>query len=90
MSQAQAKATIKLYGFDRQELMRRSENGWPTNLGSSSELARRAASEESRLKERVSFAEFYPVGHGILGYGELFLFYGENGRLRSYYRHQIN
>ena len=90
MSQAEAQTTIASYGFQRKDSVNRPESGWPTDRKFSSDLAWRAGLEESRLKERLSFAEFYPVYHGMLGYGELFLFYGEDGKLRSHYRHQIN
>jgi hypothetical protein len=90
MSQAEAQRTIASFGFQRGEALTRSESGWPTELQSNSGLAKRAAYEENRLQEKISAAEFYPVHHGMLGYGELFLFYGVDGKLRSYYRHQIN
>jgi hypothetical protein len=40
--------------------------------------------------QRVSKVEYYPVYHGILGFGQLFLFYDEDRRLASFYRKQIN
>jgi hypothetical protein len=90
MSQAEAQATIASYGFALKDSMRRPENGWPQNDNSPWQLATRAAFQEKELNERVALAEFYPVYHGMLGYGHLFLFYGEDGKLRSHYRHQIN
>jgi hypothetical protein len=90
MSQAEAQTTILSYGFQREDSVTRPESGWPMDRNSSSDLAWRAGFEENRLKERLSLAEVYPVYHGMLGYGELFLFYGEDGKLRSYYRRQIN
>lgn len=90
MSQAEAQTTIASYGFQREESLSRSESGWPVKRRSSRDLAWRAVLEEHRLKERISLAEYYPVYHGMRGFGELFLFYGEDGKLFSYYRHQIN
>ena len=90
MSQSEAQATIASYGFALKDSMRRPESGWTGNDSSPWQLATRAAFQEKELSERVSLVEYYPVYHGMLGYGQLFLFYGEDGKLRSHYRHQIN
>ncbi len=50
----------------------------------------RAAAQEARTGKRISLVEYYPVGHGLLGAGELFLFYDEAGHLINFYRYQIN
>jgi major membrane immunogen (membrane-anchored lipoprotein) len=90
MDPAEANATIASFGFQRRESLSRPQGGWPTKRGAFSDLAWRAGVEETRVKEEIASAEFYPVHHGLLGYGELFLFYGKEGKLVSYYRHQIN
>ena len=54
------------------------------------DLPKRAAAVEERLQRRIGSAEYYPVTHGLLGFGKLFLFYDENGRLVEFYRININ
>jgi hypothetical protein len=89
MSQDEARATISAHGFERREFLTRPTKGWPsvqTVMG----LPRRAAAVEERRRTTVESAEYYPVHHGLLGFGELFLFYDSDGRLLEFYRHQIN
>ena len=38
----------------------------------------------------IERAEYYPVFHGMLGYGQLFLFYDAGERLVEFYRVNIN
>jgi hypothetical protein len=90
MGEAEARATIASFGFDLNASLRRPESGWPERSSSPWQLDERAAFEEKNLSQRISVAEYYPVYHGMFGFGQLFLFYGEDGKLRSHYRRQIN
>jgi hypothetical protein len=90
MSPTEAQTTIRSYGFSLAESLRRPADGWPAERKAFAATAWRAGREEARTGKPVSFVEYYPVGHGILGAGQLFLFYGEDGRLMHFYRYQIN
>ena len=69
----------------------RATSGWPKEREKAfADTGWRAGREEERTGKRIVRAEYYPVGHGFLGAGELYLFYGEDGRLISFYRYQIN
>ncbi len=85
----EAKATIAAYGFERAQILKRPSSGW-TSDGTFTNLPARAHAIEERSKQKIATAEYYPVGHGLLGAGQLFLFYGEDGRLMNFYRRQIN
>jgi hypothetical protein len=90
MSPEEAKSMIQAYGFQLAESIQRPADGWPGERKTFAAADWRAGREEVQSGERVYLVEYYPVGHGLLGAGELFLFYGEDGRLMSFYRHQIN
>lgn len=92
MTPTEAEQTIASFGFKRTVALSRPEAGWPGERGGSLEQMTgwRAGEQEMNSGIRVSTVELYPVYHGLLGYGELFLFYGENGRLAYFHRHQIN
>lgn len=91
MTPEEAEATIKSYGFTRTEAIDRPDGGWPTEaktfIGA---VGWRAGRQEAHTGKRVRRVEYYPVTHGLLGFGELFLFYGDDGKLMDFYRHQIN
>ncbi len=89
LTKEEAKATIASYGFDRAQMLERPASGW-TSDGTFTNLPSRAHATEERSKQKIATAEYYPVGHGLLGAGQLFLFYGEDGRLVNFYRRQIN
>jgi hypothetical protein len=90
MSPGEAQATIKSFGFALDQSLPRPTNGWPAERKTFDATDWRAGREEARTGKKVSLVEFYPVGHGLLGAGQLFLFYGEDGRLMNFYRYQIN
>ena len=90
MSDEQAKETIQSYGFQREERINRPDEGWPDPDNSFVDLPGRAQSVEKELNTVIECAEYYPVGHGLLGYGQLFLFYDETGHLVKCYRRQVN
>ena len=90
MTEEQARSTIASYGFDRNEVLQRPESGWSETYIDWVDMAARAHHAEKQLGQRVSKVEYYPVFHGILGYGQLFLFYDEDRRLATFYRRQIN
>ena len=90
MSPDEAKSVIQAYGFQMAESLDRPAEGWPQEKETFVDARWRAGREEVRADKRVSRVEFYPVGHGLLGAGQLFLFYGEDGRLMNFYRYQIN
>ena len=45
---------------------------------------------ENKIGKKIGTVEYYPVHHGILGFGMLFLFYDSNEKLVYFYRKQIN
>lgn len=90
MSPEEAKATIHAYGFELAASLHRPAGGWPKERKTFDATDWRAGREEERSGKQVSLVEFYPVGHGLLGAGQLFLFYGDDGRLMYFYRYQIN
>ena len=89
MSQEEARGTISGYGFERGEFLVRPADGW-SGAQTTMNLPERTAAVEERRQTRIGSAEYYPVTHGFLGYGQLFLFYDENGRLVEFYRININ
>jgi hypothetical protein len=89
MTQEEAKATIASFGFERGQIIERPAAGWASD-GTFTSLPSRARVAEERSKRKIATAEYYPVGHGLFGAGQLFLFYGEDRRLVDFYRYQIN
>lgn len=90
MSKQEARSTIASYAFQREQIIERPDNGWPKSDGTITNLPGRANAVENTLNIDIRSAEYYPVGHGLLGFGQLFLFYDNNDRLVHYYRKQIN
>jgi hypothetical protein len=90
MTSTEAQKTIASFSFERDSVLERPDSGWPSSDGTSINLAGRAHQAELKLRAIVKTAEYYPVHHGLLGFGELFLFYDSNGKLVEFYRHQIN
>jgi hypothetical protein len=90
MSPDEARTAIQSYGFSIAKSLQRPADGWPAERKTFDATDWRAGREEARSGKRVSLVEYYPVHHGILGAGQLFLFYGEDGRLMHFYRYQIN
>ncbi len=89
MSPEQAQSTIASFGFERKEVRQRPADGWPeTEAGRP--MSVRAFHAEKELGQRIEAIEYYPVYHGLLGFGELYLFYDENQHLAKFYRYQIN
>ena len=90
MTREEAKATIQSYGFRLEESFSRPADGWPRERKTFTATEWRAGREEERVGKHVMSVELYPVGHGLLGAGLLFLFYGEDGSLMNFYRYQVN
>ena len=90
MSKEEAHATIASFSFQREQALVRPKSGWPESEHTFTDLPGRAHAAESQLKKMISSAEYYPVGHGLFGFGQLFLFYDEQDRVASFYRRQIN
>jgi hypothetical protein len=90
MTALEAKAVINSYGFEIGKSEIRPTKGWPSEREDFTALGWRAGQAEQKLSKRIALAEYYPVGHGMFGAGQLFLFYSEDGRLLDYYRYQIN
>jgi len=89
LTKEEAKVTIASFGFERSQILERPGSGWISD-GTFTNLPGRARAIEERTKKKIMTAEYYPVGHGLLGAGQLFLFYDQDGRLAEFYRHQIN
>jgi hypothetical protein len=89
LSKEEAKAMIASFGFERSQVLERPASGWVSD-GTFTNLPSRAHVVEERTKKKIVSAEYYPVGHGLFGAGQLFLFYDEDGRLVDFYRYQIN
>jgi hypothetical protein len=89
MSQKEARATIASFSFQRDKFLDRPSSGWASDQ-TSTDLPGRARAVEERLSKRIATVEYYPVHHGLFGFGLLFLFYDGEGRLVHFYRHQIN
>ena len=90
MTKEQAGETIAAYGFVLETALDRPAAGWPESDGSFENLPGRARRVEEDVDAIIPYAECYPVGHGMLGFGLLYLFYDESGRLARYYRWQVN
>jgi hypothetical protein len=90
MSPEEAQTTIKSFGFTLGQSLSRPANGWPAEKKTFEATDWRAREVEARSGRRVSLVEYYPVGHGLLGAGQLFLFYGDDRQLVDFYRYQIN
>lgn len=89
MTRAEADQTIQQHGFKRQETVVRPSGGW-ANIQTTMHLPERAAAVEQRRGLVIERAEYYPVFHGMLGFGQLFLFYDAGERLVEFYRININ
>lgn len=89
LTKEEAKGTIASFGFERSEILERPADGWVSD-GTFTNLPSRAHFVEERTKKKIVTAEYYPVGHGMFGAGQLFLFYDESGHLIEFYRYQIN
>jgi len=89
LSHSEAADIIAGYGFEKESATDRPRQGWQRD-GTFENLGGRAAAVEQKLQQPVSAVELYPVHHGVLGYGLLFLFYGADERLLHFYRYQIN
>lgn len=90
MTQKEAQAIIADYGFEKAESLNRPADGWSESEESFTNLSGRAGRIEKEQKVTVEKADYYPVSHGFLGFGQLFLFFDKDGRLIEYYRRQIN
>jgi hypothetical protein len=90
MTRNEAASTIATFSFHLEQSADRPPTGWTESDRTFTDLPGRARKEEIRLGRRINVAEYYPVSHGLLGAGQLFLFYGDDGRLAHFYRRQIN
>lgn len=90
MTAAEAKATIESYGFKLEETLERPTDGWPKERTHWHAPGWSAGGCEAHHKRRIERVEYYPVGHGLFGFAELFLFYDETGHLVDFRRIQIN
>jgi hypothetical protein len=90
MNQAEALETIAAYGFKRETAKTKPSGGWPRVDGTMNNLTGHALAVEKKVLKDIETAEVYPVHHGLLGYGLVYLFYDANGKLVEFYRRQIN
>src|SRR5689334_3974102 len=79
MTQAEASEVIRSLGFERRADVSRPQNGWQTTDHAFGDITGRASDVEQRRQQEVRVVELYPVGHGLLGFGLLYLFYGPDG-----------
>ena len=89
MTKSEARSTIHAYGFERKELVIRPPSGWAT-IQAFMDLPKRALDTEKRMGVIIASAEYYPCNHGLMGWGELFLFYDAKDVLVSFYCVNIN
>jgi hypothetical protein len=89
MTQADAKGTMASHGFPGHTTEIRPAGGWVATK-TFEDLPGRALAVERKLQTTIETGEAYPVGHGLLGAGVVYLFYGTDGRLVHFYRWQIN
>jgi hypothetical protein len=91
ISQAQAQESIERFGFaSREPEVTRPEAGWTEKGQGYFDVAWRAGVVEKKIQKPIHYAEAYPVSHGFLGYGWIYLFYDSDRVLVHYYRLQIN
>ena len=86
-----ARKNIESYGFTKFEKEYfRPAGGWPDGGKGFFDVEWRAGAAEKKIRKTIFSSEAYPVSHGFLGYGWIYLFYAEDGTLLHYYRLQIN
>jgi hypothetical protein len=91
LPRSQARAEIEKYEFKQKEAeVVKPASGWPVEGKGYLDVALRAGVAEKKIKKEIFSAEAYPVTHGFLGYGWIYLFYDKDGVLIDYYRLQIN
>lgn len=91
LTQRQARESIEKFGFTSHESeVERPASGWPEKGEGYFDVGWRAGLAEKNIHKPISFAEAYPVSHGLLGYGWIYLFYDADKTLIHYYRLQIN
>ena len=91
MAREEARKNIESYGFTKfeKEYFRPAE-GWPDAKKGYFDVEWRTGVAEHKIQKKIFSSEAYPVSHGLLGYGWIYLFYAEDGTLLDYYRLQIN
>jgi hypothetical protein len=90
MAREDANAVINRHGFRLGETWTRPAGGWTDDSHTLLKPHLRAQAVESQYHTEVKRLDHYDVGHGLMGYGWLFLFYDERDVLIDFYRHQIN
>jgi hypothetical protein len=90
MSKNEARSVIESFSFELETDLTRPASGWGKSDDTFFNLSGRAKQVESEFGIKVLSAEYYPVGHGLFGSGQLFLFYDQNEKLVHCYRKQIN
>ena len=89
MSKETVHSKCSAYGFESRERLIRPDEGWSA-IKTFMDLPEQAAAIEKQLNITVKSAEYYPVTHGVFGYGQLFVFYDEKDQVVDFYRVQIN
>jgi len=90
LEMSEVETVVAAYGFNKEQSLTRPDDGWPETDDSYTNLAGRAEVVEDSKGIEIHQADYYPVGHGFLGYGWLFTFFDQDGKLVHYYRKQIN
>lgn len=91
VTQNQARESIERFGFtSREPEVERPAAGWTKQGKGYFDVGWRAGLAEEKIHKPIYFAEAYPVSHGLLGYGWIYLFYDSERILVHYYRLQIN
>lgn len=89
MSKETVHSKCSSYGFKSRERLIRPDQGWSA-IQSIMGLPEKAEAIEKQLHGVVKSAEYYPVTHGFLGFGELYVFYDDKDQVVDFYRIQIN
>ncbi len=90
MSKKEVRSVIESYSFKIESTLIRPIGGWKESDETFTNLPGRARWVENELGIIIESADYYPVSHGILGFGQLLLFYNNSEKLVYFYRRQIN
>ena len=90
MTRAEATSTVESFSFSIFASAIRPIDGWTDSVKHKLDIYWWAQWAEDKMQEPVERVDLFPVGHGILGMGELYLFYNNTDHLIYFYRLNIN